>query len=274
MKRLSVFCLLLMLSFSAVAMTKAAAHYYSKDVLFWRYWEVGADRLLHPKILVYNKSDKPVTFFLKKQLGKYDPDSSDYNTSKYLEMAYKITNDTIVKPVSIAAHGYQSFDLLVLPRAFTTDAIFINGNFCGALASPQPINIDRTLYKYYSTEGFRQGLSCLVAKNRLIATKGESDTLFLTFDCAQKSNNEKSWEIQTVAKSGIDQMLINDGTDMHSWNIDNRTITMNIDVDNKTSFSLVVSYIPNKDVDVPEVTLLKHFAGNRTLNDLPILVKE
>ena len=136
MKKILLFLCLAASFFSANAGTISLG-FFSQDVLLWRFWEIDSTGVPQPKILVYNISNKPVSFILKKtnSRGSIEP----FERAS-LAVRYHIYSDTIVQETTVEAHSHAVFNIAVLKNSGLFDAVLINWVYCGIMPELQEVN--------------------------------------------------------------------------------------------------------------------------------------
>ncbi len=271
MKKL-LLCLFLIASFFSVTAGTISLGYSSGDVLIWRFWEVGADNIPHPKVLVYNITDKPVTFLLKKtnSRGSIEPAEKALLASRF-----HVLNDTIVQAMTIAPHDHGVYDIVALKKSGLYDAVLVNNVYCGIMPDLQPLELEKYFCKYYSYEGVAGSMNCLICKNTLFTGRGETDSTRLLFDCAYRPYKEKSRQIEARINEGIDTMSLFIRHEHFDLTESNKRIEFTVDIENTVDFTINIVYKVSHNEVIPGINFHNNIPqhGFSTSCWLPVFIK-
>ncbi len=271
MKKILLFLCLAASFFSANAGTISLG-FFSQDVLLWRFWEIDSTGVPQPKILVYNISNKPVSFILKKtnSRGSIEP----FERAS-LAVRYHIYSDTIVQETTVEAHSHAVFNIAVLKNSGLFDAVLINWVYCGIMPELQEVNLEKYTSKYYSYEGVAGSLNCLISKANLFTERGGEDSTTLFFDCTYKPYGEKSREIAGRINDGVERVYLYLGDNRYELSETNKHTDFVVDIDKIRSFTINVEYKIGKKDLVPGINL-RNMVPHRNFSVdcwLPVFVK-
>jgi len=269
MKYLFVFLLLTVLPREGQAMSVGIG-YSSKKAVIWRYWEIYHGKPI-PKMLVYNTTDTPIKFFLRKTLQDDYP--AMYRV-KILQQLYGIENDTIVMPVTIQPHEYGIWEEVVNAKSGFYDAANIDGQYCGIMPDMGQLPELKYQYRYYSPECLNGGNVCLVGKDKLFSIRGEEDRMVLYFDCAHKDSREKERRINADIR-GINSMTMSLGGGVgHVLSASDPKTDFAVNVAGVTTFTIEVAYTVSNGSEQPCVSMYEALAnGSKAGVMLPVLAR-
>jgi hypothetical protein len=226
----------------------------------------------HPKILVYNISNKPISFLVKKTNSRGGIESWEKAS---LAIRFHVYTDTVVPEVTIAPHSHGVFDLNVLKNSGLYDAVLINWVYCGIMPELEEVNLDKYRGRYYSYEGIAGSINCLISKTNLFTERGGEDSTTLFFDCTYKPYGEKSREIFGRINDGVERVNLFLGDNVYELSSTNKHTNFVVDIDKAKSFTINVDYkIGSKD-QVPGINIRTAIPQRNFSLDcwLPVFVK-
>ncbi len=188
--------------------------YASKKAGIWRYWEINAHNVPEPKMLVYNKSDTAIVFFMVLSQPKNGMTAEERSK---LHGLLHIDNDTIIKPMTIQPHAYGIFNTEVAPLKgyVPMDILFVNGAIIGQAGIMQPFSMPAYEHRYYSAEG-EQGMGlCIIGRDNLFSKRGKKDRMTLYFDRHFLANSINEVKLVPMTNCGFKSMTLyaGDGTE-------------------------------------------------------------
>ena len=271
MKRVLLFICITATFFSANAGTISLG-YFSQDVLLWRFWEIDSSGTPKPKILVYNISNKPVSFIVKKTNSRGGIEPAE---KAMLASRFHLLTDTIVQEVIVGPHSHSVYDIAVLKGSGLYDAVLINWVYCGIMPELQEVNIDKYTSKYYSYEGVAGSMNCLISKNNLFTERGQEDNTTLFFDCTYKPFNEKSRELEARINDGVEMVSLYLGTDRYELSETNKRTEFVVNIEHIPSFTINMIYKIGRNDLVPGIRFHNRIPERNFNMDcwIPVFVK-
>ncbi len=267
-----LFCLFLIVPFFSANAGTISVGYSSTDVLLWRFWEIDSNHVAHPKILVYNITDKPLTFLLKKTNSRGSLDPLERSGLAY---RFQVFSDTIVKTITIAPHDHGVYDIVALKSSGLFDAVLINGVYCGIMPELTEVTVEKYVFKYYSHEGVAGSMNCLIGKNNLFTNRGETDSTTLIFDCTYKPYKEKSRLIEAQINDGVEMVSLFFGNSRYDLYDANKRTEFTVNIENIQSFTINMEYKIGKNDLVPGINFHNKVPQNAFSMGcwLPVFVK-
>lgn len=249
MKYLILYLFLLLCPCLSIARTIGVG-YRSDKVTLWRFWEIGKRNIAEPKILVYNKTDKPISFFLRKK--RLDNDSISASDRKTLLKVYGKDSDTMIRLVTIRPHEYSVYDMAADTSGRNYgfyDAVYIDGKYCGIKEDMGALHVGEFEHRYYSTEGLSGSSECIIGKDELFSKRGKRGRMSLYFDCSRKERAQHELRFSAGVKPGIQYLsMCTKNGNCHEINKPDDKILFSVNTDTISSFTIDVSYtLENSD---------------------------
>ena len=238
--------------------------YTSKDVLFWRFWEIKDGKPV-PEILVFNNRDSAVSFTIRKVFVE-DRMIDSARRKRYEEESARYAQDTVIKTVTIPPHQSGVFVLRNGAHDGWYDGAYIDGKFSGIagheLRKPDVPSSGQYEFKYYSWEGM-YATPCfgMICTNKLFVQRGEKENFVLLFDF--RDSNKDRWQsfkgindISAKIIAGLDEVAIGFGG--YAYGIDSRNKVVrfpaNIRKDKAYKMDISCSIAQSSDFPLLDVT--------------------
>ena len=272
MKRfLSLIFLLCLLQHSYA--TLIAVGYGSKNILIWRFWEIGKDGQPKPKMLVYNVSNHAATFFL---CAAGINNKMDSLRRAYFYKAAHVNNDTVIKPVIIQPHEYIISDIIALKNSSIYYCAFVDDEYYGMDDDMLPIPFTVFKHKYYSREGIGGSQPWITGKDKLFSRRGKKDKMTLYFDYSsiKKDPYLKYRKIQITHVGGICKGFAQtEQGDAYAFDTSCKDMDLHVNVEQKQIFEVTVNFTVTKKDEMPVGEMREVFAGGSAGVLMPVFAQ-
>lgn len=283
MKYLFTFLLAILLPTSLIIANQIPIGYFSDKVTIWRYWEINADNKPEAKILVYNKTDAPITFYMIIRGSKNTMANAE------IKLLQKYTNwkcDTVVRPVTIQPHEYGVYE-----RDYATtksslgwyDILYVDNTRLGMAEIGKMLLQTTFEHRYYSYEGLQGFGYYLVGKDQLFSERGKKDKMTLYFDVNHNTPEIHKIRLIPAKNEGLKTLTMHaeDGTaydaETSMPNLQGDYVDFDkgilLDLQSKDHFKIEVDYRVAQNDKEPEFDLRTYFNYGSSGEVMPILVK-
>jgi hypothetical protein len=258
---------------------------WSKDCIIWRFWERLDDGSLHPAMLVYNISDKPLTFSMN-TIDRSRPHYSekgdmrshkdpDYERKNRIEDSLAaLESEIVVGQLQIRPGGFEIVKINTPKRKTGFIGAVVNGKGCGMISDVEkqiPSGLPK--HKYYSWESTNcKSNAYVICRDRLLCPAWERDSVQIYYRAFEDKPIVFGPHCGLVMKNGVADIQVQKETIRVSVPDTAQKIVLPFLLTDK-NWDMSISYVAN-GISVPSLyfDVFNDNHGMATSSGLPVFV--